>query len=253
MTEISQKEKAFVRNKILTSPTFKKVFLESVSNPDWLQFLIDENIFNDLLNPDVYLYDTDKNREIFLCRLILCRFLPNNTDIILEHAANELLDFEGKARVITEVLMDLKTWTNPIATELFERYFQRDERDNHWYCHILENAVTDQPDWVLSQIKFKNFSQDGFRHSGIELEYSEKELLLLLFEKAFEETLAFSVNLIKEIAEETKYNLIRDSDNEESVLMGDYGISDSITDSVEGDEHHETFYGVVMKNIKKMA
>jgi hypothetical protein len=35
--------------------------------------------------------------------------------------------------------------------------------------------------------------------------------------------------------------------------MGDYGISNTITGSVEGDEHHETFYGIVMKNIKKMA
>jgi DNA replication protein DnaC len=253
LTELSPKEKTFVRDKILTSPTFKKVFLESVSSPDWLSFLIDEDIFNDLLNPDVRLYDTDKNREIFLCRLILCRFLSNNTDIILEYIANELSDFEGKARVVTEVLMDLKTWTNPIATELFEKYFKRHEDDNHWYCHVLENAVNDQPDWVLTQIKFKKLSKEGFRQAGIELEYSEGKLLALLFEKAFAKTLVFAINLIKQIAEETKYNLIRDSDDEESMLMGDYGISDTITDSVEGDEHHETFYGIVMNNIKKMA
>lgn len=253
LRDISSKEKAFVRDKILTSQILKKAFLESVNSPDWLQFLIDENIFNDLLNPDLKLYQTDKNRDIFLCRLILCRFLQNSTDLILGYVSNNLLDYEGKGRVISDILFDLKIWLNPIAPKLFERYFLNGEYRNEWFFHVLENAVIDQPDWVITQFEMKLSTRESdnfYNEAKLEVEYQERELLTLLFKKHFNRALEFSINLIKKVAEKTQYTWGDDT----SFFKEEHGISGALSlDSIEGSEHHETFYGVVMNNVKKVA
>lgn len=257
LREVSIKEKAFVRNKILTSQTFKKAFLESVNSPDWLQFLIEENIFNDLLNPDLKLYESDKKRDIHLCSLILSRFLQNNTNLILEYVSNQLLDYEGKERIISDILYYLKEWTNPLACDLFEKYFQKQENRNHWFYNILENAVSDQPDWVIKQFELELHSRKStnpYSRAEIKFEHSEKKLLTLLFKKYFDKTLEFSVNLIKKVTEETKFRIERHTDEALPTFMGDTAISGySSIDSAEGSEHHETFYGIVMNNIKKIA
>ncbi|MBB6005130.1 NACHT domain-containing NTPase [Arcicella rosea] len=257
LREVSIKEKAFVRSKILTSQTFKKAFLESVNSPDWLQFLIEENIFNDLLNPDLKLYETDKNRDIALCSSIFNRFLQNSTDIVLEYVSESLLDYEGKERIISDMLFYLKVWTNPIACDLFEKYFQKPENRNRWFFYILENAVSDQPDWVITQFEIELYSRkstNSYSRAEIKFEHSEKKLLTLLFKKHFDKTLEFSVNLIKKVIEETKFRIERHSDDVLSSFMGDTAISGySSIDSAEGSVNHETFYGIVMDNVKKIA
>lgn len=253
LREVSTNEKAFVRNKILTSQTFRKAFLESVNSPDWLQFLIEENIFNDLLNPDLKLYESDKKRDIHLCNLILNRFLQNSTNVILEYVSNQLLDYEGKERIISDMLFYLKVWTNPIACDLFEKYFQKPENRNHWFYYILENAVSDHPDWVITQFEISlctSKPSNPYNNSELKIEYDERKLLTLLFQKHFKKTLEFSVNLIKKIAEET----ICVEEDDKSFFKEEWGISGmSFIDSIEGSEHHETFYGVVMSNVKKIA
>lgn len=257
LRDVSLREKAFVRDKILTSQILKKAFLESVNSPDWLQFLIDENVFNDLLNPDLKLYQTDKNRDIHLCSLILSRFLQNSTNVILEYVSIQLLDYEGKERVISDILFQLKVWINPIACNLFEEYFQKSENRNNWFYYILENAVADQPDWVITQFEIELCGRkptNSYSRSEIKFEHSEKKILTLLFRKHFDKTLVFSVNLIRKMAQKTKYRIDPYSDEVLPSFMGDTAISGySSIDSVEGSEHHETFYGIVVSNVKKIA
>ena len=253
---ITLKEKSFVKNKILMDICLKKIFLESVNNSEWYEFFIENDIFNELLNPENSLYE-DKKRDILICRILLSKFSNTNTDEVLEFMASKMLNCEEKSGVISEVLIDLINWKNPIAMNLFENHFTVGGRETMWFCNTLEKASVNQHQWVLNQFELLLLNQDlpkrhSYSDSAIHFEYSEKELLKHLFEKDFKQTFDFSINLIKKVIEESQYNAYTDSDVT-SYFMSDTGMSNPISDDVEGSEHHETFYGEVMFQNKNMA
>lgn len=253
---ITLKEKNFVKDKILTDVCLKKIFLESVNSSDWYQFFVENDIFNELLNPENSLYE-DKKRDILICRILLSKFSNTNTDEVLEFMASKMLDCEEKSGVISEVLIDLSNWENPIAMNLFENHFTVGGKETMWFCNTLEKASVHQHQWVLKQFELLLLNQDlpkrhCYSDSAIQFEYSEKELLKHLFEKDFKQTFDFSINLIKKVFEESQYNAYTDSDVT-SYFMSDTGMSNPISDDVEGSEHHETFYGEVMLQNKNMA
>jgi hypothetical protein len=253
---ITTKEKSFVKDKILTDICLKKIFLESVNSSEWYHFFVENNIFNELLSPENSLYE-DKKRDVLICRILLSKFSNTNTDEVLAFMSSKMLDCEEKSEVISWVLIDLINWENPIAMNLFETYFTVSGRETMWVCNTLEKASVHQQQWALEQFEQLLLNQElpkrnSYRNVSIRFEYSEKKLLKLLFEKDFKQTFDFSINLIKKVVEESQYHAYTDSDVT-SYFMSDTGISNRFSDDVEGSEHHETFYGEVMLQNKKMA
>ncbi len=253
---ITPREKNFVKEKVLTDICLKKIFLESVNSSEWYYFFVENDIFNELLNSENSLY-TVKKWDRSLCRILLSKFCNSNTDDVLEFISFKILDCEEKSEVISEVLIDLTNWKNPLAINLFESNFTIAGRETMWFCNILKKASEHQYQWVLKQFEQLLLNQDlakpnSYIDSVIYFEHSEKELLKHLFEKDFKQTFDFSIDLIKKVVQKSQYHAYTDSDIT-SYFMSDTGLSNSISDDIEGFEHHETFYGEVMLQNRKMA
>jgi hypothetical protein len=144
--EILLVERKLLTKIILPNRTYTKVFLESVSIYDWFELVIEQDIFNKLLNPNIKFY-ADKKVDVRTCSIVLGKFLAVDCSAVVEFAQKSLTETEAKLEVITELLISLKDWNNPIAFQLFETYISEENLDDLWYCKIVENAFHFNISW----------------------------------------------------------------------------------------------------------
>lgn len=252
--EIMPSERKILTKNILPNLIYKKVFLESVNSYDWFDTMKDEDIFNQLLNTNIKLYN-DKKIDIRICSVVLSKFLIVNHLVILEYAQKFLIESDTKAEVIPDLLINLKDWNNTIAFRLFEAYISEEKFDDLWYCEILKNAFQYNTPWcfeklgkLLLTINKRKANHYYERNPALHWEHSIKELLEYFFQQKPTETLIWSLQFTHQVAIENQIGFLRTS-----TFLDENGFSSLFLDDLEGSEDHETFYGLVVNNIRLTA
>lgn len=143
----SIKEKQFLKYKVFKNKKLKTLFIESVNSGEWLKFLIEEDILNNLISNKK---GSDDN--INLCYLTLSRHLPRYREIVLNYL-NVMSEFNSRQRFIIRLLYFLKEWDNSIAFKLFESSLNPHNEGSFDYYKILEDAIEYDHNWVIKVFK----------------------------------------------------------------------------------------------------
>lgn len=252
ITGVTLKEKIFLTRTILPHQLFKKIFLESVSSYSWFESLVEDDIFNKLLNPTTHLYQ-NKDTDIKVCSNILSKFLVIENYTVLEYAQTSLLKNEAKDEVITSLLLYSKDWSNNISCNLFDLYISEETLNDTWYCEILKNAFQDQVSWCFNKLERLLLSTSKCKNNhgssqALHWDYSIRTTLEFFFDTQPVDTLRWSIDFIHRVALKYRIGLMSDS-----IFEQENGFSHFLSDDIEGSEHDETFYGIVVKRIPLVA
>lgn len=171
-TEPKDRQKAFVKKYVFPNKKYKKYFLESVWGASWAKFLIEENILNELayckknilerfletkiaykfnlkrvFGENTYISRREDNIALFLN--IIGRALPEGRKEISFY----LLKAKPIAEtwVVARVLYWIKVWDSHQSIALFNKHKSILYKDTFTICHIFEDALTNNTDWVFSE------------------------------------------------------------------------------------------------------
>lgn len=227
----------FVKRKIIKSKKFGQIFIESISSVNWLEFLINEGIINNLENPikswiDIITekynfhllnlllskinydsYQTRKKRSQYLWQYLFRRMLPEGREVILKYLYQN--EIEDKRALILNILYFLKIWDNPKAFRLYDKFKVTISEDMHSSYKILENALVYNSDWVINHFRelmlerIANYKNDVLR-INLNFNHSDRDLLDKLYKEYPGKAFKLNLELVLILVEKTKYQNILD-------------------------------------------
>lgn len=139
----TQNEKRLITG-IMKDEDLREVVFESIDSPEWFSYL-KQSLINDLVN--------NSKENSFKIRQVCSRLLNHSESLVLSFL-KDLPDFEERNHFISEVLFNVKAFSDESFTELFEEVKRYLFEKNHGflYYHILEHASLEIPDWVLNEL-----------------------------------------------------------------------------------------------------
>lgn len=205
-------EKRFVRNKILTSTIYQKLFIEVTLHVDWLKMILQSTCFNQLVLGKEEYRDTD------LWSSTLKRFLYTETNIVLEYI-HQIDFFVKRQSIISWLLFCLDDWKNPLAIELYKKYY------NDYSDLVVFENMLNRPElieFVLNeyyekfQLRLNDVEKNFIKGKDIDYEFRDKSFFEKLFKIDRERAFDFALQIAIELIEKTKYDW-----EKEEVFYGD--------------------------------
>jgi len=225
--KIDEKEKAFVKSKILTHKKYRIVFIESVFSTEWFTFLANEKQIEKLLIVNENIYDKILKSKVLNKNKIRRTISPLTNYISLENRieilhnlcfklfinqfsrerifALELIEklpeFNNKQRFVNRLLYFLKIWDSPLAFKLFEKYTLFDKNDRFGYCKIIEDVAHYDFDWAID--KFQSILNIEPTMNEANVDYQETHLLEELIKLNKEKSFILCLNSVKSIIKQS--------------------------------------------------
>ncbi|MEP2058209.1 MAG: ATP-binding protein [Maribacter litoralis] len=140
-------EKDIVNSIILPDTSLSDTFLSLFMGEGWLYFFIEEDIFRKELEKDI---DVINRKIVNVFRRFI--FIDNGKPLLEYYQS--LKDSASKDELIIDYLWNANEFNNSLAIELIETVLKRKSNytKEYWYYRILENAITQFPEWVKKQI-----------------------------------------------------------------------------------------------------
>ena len=228
----SHEEKLLFLKWVKPSKKYSKVFLDHVTGPKWLEYLL----FN---REENMVFQTVNNIEKIIPQLLL-RNLDGNEDIVLSY----LLEIEA-GKIVFSILYNLKKWDNSKAFQLFEKYFDIIKKENWGFIHLLENIAEVNPKYVLNKIKDELVFDE--RNRSADIEHSQKELLKKLFNKIPQEIIEYLMKVLE------KSILEKMVDDKTTDILSDFVVSDADLKEEEYLNGKEYSYKLLAIGLRKQA
>ena len=194
---IKRQEKEFVKNKIFTNEELKVIFIESVFNEEWFDFIRETEILKSFIS------DKEIEKSYYLISNLISkqiRVSPTKTLQFLK----DLPNFKYKSKLIEDSFFSLSDYSNNLVYELFEKI--EENLDDFRYYHYLERTIPERPDWVIEKMRNKFYlhkiNKDvhiDYLPGGHEVEQIYKDLFNKFPDKAY----PFFIEIIKKIASDS--------------------------------------------------
>jgi hypothetical protein len=228
----------FVKTSILSNEELKQPFLESALGKSWIEFLIKEEVINDLIKiKNTFLdkllnknfpgkaftmdlfkerfgyinYETRVNEGVNLLTSILTKSLPEGRKIVAKYLIQEQ-SFFGKDWVVSRFLFLVKQWDCQELFDLFEKFHDQIDKNTTVYCHLLENIAPQQIDYTIEKFKKKILSPLADQDKVLvdhQLIKVFKRISEINSEKAFD----VGVDLIRKLSQKSGYGIGPDRDD----------------------------------------
>jgi hypothetical protein len=200
-------EKKFVKNVIIASPDFFRLFLESVYSVEWFKYLCIQEEFLNMLSSE------DAEMELLINQLCT-RITWYDARVVIDF----LSKYPTKIRIIENVLMHLKKEDIPYSFDLYNvvSVLLRDRIGRYYY---LKNATNSSIDFVIGELK-KDFDEHIPKMSRNDDHYIPGEHeAIRLYEKIYnhrpDKAIPYFLYVIEQVVRKrqykSKYSLYGDS------------------------------------------
>jgi hypothetical protein len=227
-TNVLEAEKRFVTTFLLKDKKYRRLFIESVFGESWVTFLIENNTLNETIHSkpnrldratESWIYKKLRLKSLFLDRLGYKSYEERRTEEIelffgLLHralpegrltVANYLLavkPFEEEKRLIPRLIYSIKLWDHLQCFQLYEKYRPEIESETFGFCHILEDVIPYNINWVIGAFETwmdKVILNPGERNDNgkLSIDYSVNKLFEAIIKAYPEQGSKFGLSFLR--------------------------------------------------------